>query len=220
MRPMRPILLAAVAALALGGAGIAVAQSQAGSGAAPPGPPPGGPGRGGMMMRMDTDHNGSISRAEFDAGRLAMFTRMDANNDGAVTREEMHRPRPDGAPPPGAPGQRPERRNPDTNNDGAISRDEFIAGPAAMFDRLDRNHDGRLTADERPQHGGPGMRGHHRGGGMGMGLGLRGADANNDGRITRAEFTQAGTAAFTRLDTNRDGALTPADRPAPPPPAQ
>lgn len=36
----------------------------------------------------DTNNDGSLSRAEFDAQGAAMFTRLDANSDGRVTREE------------------------------------------------------------------------------------------------------------------------------------
>ena len=45
---------------------------------------------GGMkMMRMaDADKDGSITRAEFDAGVTAMFRRADADNDGTVTAAE------------------------------------------------------------------------------------------------------------------------------------
>ena len=43
---------------------------------------------------------------------------------------------------------------------------------------------------------------------MSHGLGPMGrADANNDGQITRAEWVQAATARFDRLDANKDGKL-------------
>ena len=44
---------------------------------------------GGMMMRMaDTNGDGSITRAEFDAALEARFAKMDANGDGVVTQDE------------------------------------------------------------------------------------------------------------------------------------
>lgn len=45
---------------------------------------------GGMrMMRMaDTNKDGTITRAEFDAGVQAMFTRLDTDRNGTVTPEE------------------------------------------------------------------------------------------------------------------------------------
>ncbi|GMN13420.1 EF-hand domain-containing protein [Altererythrobacter sp. MTPC7] len=49
-------------------------------------------GRGGfgkaMMERADTDGNGAISQAEFQAAVLARFDQADANGDGTVTSDE------------------------------------------------------------------------------------------------------------------------------------
>lgn len=197
---MRKILIAAVAGAALiGGGAIAIAATQGGTSANAP--PLGGPHR--MMEEADADRDGAVSRAEFDAGVRARFERMDANRDGALTREEQRAARElfRQAHP------RPER---DANNDGALSRDEFLAGPNAMFDRMDANRDGRLTAEERPAHRGEGRRGH----GMRHGGGMRGADANNDGSVSLAEFTARSSEMFSRMDANGDGSLTPADREA------
>ena len=46
--------------------------------------------RGGMAMmrRADTDGNGAISQAEFQAAALARFDRADADNNGVVTAAE------------------------------------------------------------------------------------------------------------------------------------
>jgi Ca2+-binding EF-hand superfamily protein len=44
--------------------------------------------RGGDRPNPDTNGDGQISRAEFDAMGAGMFQHMDANNDGRVTREE------------------------------------------------------------------------------------------------------------------------------------
>ena len=41
----------------------------------------------------------------------------------------------------------------DTNGDGAVSRDEALAQAAQRFDRMDLNHDGKLTRDEIEQVG-------------------------------------------------------------------
>jgi Ca2+-binding EF-hand superfamily protein len=108
----------------------------------------------------------------------------------------------------------------DANHDGIIERSEAAANPrmAQAFERLDRNHDGRLTADERPMH--RGMRAGKRGHG-----GIERLDADHDGRISRAEFdaghaqretrmqqrqARAGQSQrkpldFAAIDANRDG---------------
>lgn len=44
---------------------------------------PGGP--GGMLMHLDADHDGKLTRAEYGAP----FDRMDANHDGVVDQAEM-----------------------------------------------------------------------------------------------------------------------------------
>ena len=118
--------------------------------------------------------------------------------------------------------QAPAARTLDTNRDGAIDRSEAAAHPrmAQAFDRLDRDHDGRITAAERPRH--MGKRAGHRGQG-----GIERMDADHDGRISRGEF-DAGRARrdarmqqrppragmqehasmdFASVDANRDGYL-------------
>lgn len=55
----------------------------------------------------------------------------------------------------------------DANGDGVVSEQEFMAKAEARFQRLDRNHDGVITPDERHmgRHGGHGMHhGEHHGG--------------------------------------------------------
>lgn len=105
----------------------------------------------------------------------------------------------------------PKRMKLDVNNDGVIDRAE--AGKherlAEKFDQLDKNGDGRLSADERrhrPGTQGPrGMHDRHRG--------MMKADANRDGSITRAEAAANPklAAKFDQLDGNRDGVLDRTD---------
>jgi len=103
----------------------------------------------------------------------------------------------------------------DANKDGKIERNEF-PGNQRAFDRLDRNHDGVLTADEiqdrgaranRPQ--GPAAAG--AGGGAQrrreVNPMLAIFDANRDGKVTREEMT----AAFTVMDANNDGSVDDAE---------
>lgn len=107
-----------------------------------------------------------------------------------------------------APGQRGVFQA-DANNDGVLTRQEFDAGRVAHFTRLDANTDGQLSREEMRA-----MRGdrHHRGRRGGM-HGLRGADANNDGNITRDEFLSRPLQRFDRLDANDDGVIGAAERP-------
>lgn len=113
----------------------------------------------------------------------------------------------------------------DANGDGTIDRAEAAKSPrfAAKFDQLDKNKDGRLGADERPQGKGRHGSRHH-----GMRGGVERLDKDGDGRISRAEFdagkaqreqrmAKAGDASragksrhafdFAAVDGNRDGYL-------------
>lgn len=109
------------------------------------------------------------------------------------------------AAPPAAPDAR-ARVNTDANGDGAIDRAEAAKSPrlAEKFDQLDRNRDGRLTADERPQ--GKGMHGDGRRGPGGYGKrgGMERLDTDGDGRISRAEF-DAGQAARAQREAAKGG---------------
>ncbi len=89
-----------------------------------------GPGRGGP----GSDHRGSGEHG--GPGGPPPGDRPSGNRGGE-------------APPPGPPGAAmpyPE----DSNDDGRIDLQEFVAPAMAMFDQLDANGDGVLTADELP----------------------------------------------------------------------
>lgn len=144
----KTMFLVSFAALA-GAIGLAAAQE-------------GGPGGRGQehLAQVDTNHDGAISRAEFDAAHAAMFARLDANHDGQISAEEhrAHRGEHMGEHRGRRRGGDGEHRGDheggrmamlDANQDGSITRDEFLARPMQMFDRLDANHDGAISADER-----------------------------------------------------------------------
>lgn len=188
---MKKILLAASAA-ALTFTAVAVAQE----------PDVQRRGPGGMLFQSDTNQDGVLTRAEFDAGRTAMFTRMDADNDGSVTREERRaqfeaRRGQRGEHGPRRHGRHNSLERLDVNNDGSITREEYLAHPIARFDRLDADKNGVISASERPQ---PRERGERPA--------RMNPDANNDGALSRAEFDAQSSAMFTRLDANSDGQVT------------
>jgi len=114
---------------------------------------PGGHGHGHgmwMMREFDTDHDGTISKAEVDA----WFNSVDTNHDGKLDKSELEAHRK---------AMMEKFRSEmeaafdakfkaaDKNGDGALTRDEFKAGfprLASRFDQLDANHDGKVTQDE------------------------------------------------------------------------
>lgn len=87
----------------------------------------------------------------------------------------------------------------DRNRDGVIARSEYARGEAA-FTRLDRDGDGRLTANDfTARRRAEGARAELRG----FGRALRSADDDGDGTLTRAEWQ-----AWLRANSI-DGAVSP-----------
>lgn len=151
----------------------------------------------------DADGDGIVTRAEESAEADRRFARMDANRDGTVTPEERRAERE---------RMRAERR------DRVVTEDQFKERAEKRFERLDANDDGRLTGDERRMgrrgpKGAPSMRG-------------RGGPRPEPKAETLAEHRARALERFDRIDTDRDGRLTEAERaadrarrgPPPPPP--
>lgn len=156
---------------------------------------------------LDTDKNGAISKAEFDAGaKLPEVKPIDGSKALAVY---------------------------DKNKDKDVSRDEYLSPVLAVFDRLDANKDGSISRDEfakgheqriekrveirkQRQEGakeGKNTKRMHRGmGGMGGTRMIVMADTNKDGRITMAEAETFALQHFDQMDTNHDGQVTPEER--------
>lgn len=85
----------------------------------------------------------AVSRARLEAE----FDRLDTNHDGNLSKAEFL-----AASPPAASLEAAAQRTIgalDKNHDGKLTADEFRAPQLAVFDRLDTNHDGLLTPAER-----------------------------------------------------------------------
>lgn len=121
----------------------------------------------------------------------------------------------------------------DANGDNSITRAELDSLQAEMFDWMDHNGDGYLDEGDqspvhqrmralreanpeqadRPEHEGRHVA-HRRGGdrrGPDAERGMRGADADGDNRVSRAEFLDVEHSGFARLDQDSDGVITPAE---------
>lgn len=92
-----------------------------------------------VLLAMDRNGDGAVTRAEAQAARAAMFDRLDADDDGYLTETERS-----------AGGDRMRRgmARADADNDGRISRAEAMGQPYRGFDRVDRDHDGVISAQE------------------------------------------------------------------------
>lgn len=194
----------------------------------------------------DKDHDGFLSPDEFAAmpriqnlteeRRQHVFKRLDKDGDGRLSREElapMAEPRDDQNPPLGHLWEL------DVDKSGGISFEEFKTGAmikklsadrqAELFRRLDTNHDGLITPEDKPEHpfkreGVNPMNQH-----MDPNQLIRRLDQNADGALSFEEF-RAGwmvrdlsesqqKAIFATLDANHDGKLTLEDFTPPPAPA-
>ncbi|OIQ96865.1 transaldolase/EF-hand domain-containing protein [mine drainage metagenome] len=99
----------------------------------------------------DTNHDGSLDKAEVQAMHDKNFEKMDTNHDGVLSKEEMkacgHRM--------GGAKAMHERRTKefsaaDTDNDGTLTKEEAQKLPriSKNFDAIDSDKDGTLDRDE------------------------------------------------------------------------
>jgi hypothetical protein len=160
--------------------------------------------------RADSDGDGVVTRAESQAHAEAMFAKLDENNDGKLDQTDRD--------------ARRERMKAkmfdklDADQDGSVSREEFMAFEGHRMGR----HWGKGGMAGR-REGGPGMDGPRKYHGMGMrgsdGMGMRGrhgmmmgADTDNDGALSQAEFLAAAGKRFDAVDSDSDGKITLEDR--------
>jgi len=95
---------------------------------------------------MDTDGDGMVSKAEYDANHDKHFKELDSNGDGKLSPDEMRA----GHHVIAKENMKKRFDNADADHDGSLSRDEVKKLPylARHFDELDANKDGKLTQDE------------------------------------------------------------------------
>jgi Ca2+-binding EF-hand superfamily protein len=144
------------------------------------------------------DRNADVTRQQVIERTDQRFARLDLNSDGRATREEARQ----------AAQQRREQamarqfERLDANRDGSISRAEFVQA------RSERREQRAERGERGPRAGMRGMR--HRGPG---GAGMRGERLfGEQGFVTREQMRERALARFDRIDANRDGTLTAAER--------
>lgn len=208
---MKKLYLGGAAAAAIFAAGTALAQP-----APVPAPAPGAPQVQVMQMQMHHEMK-PMTRADVVAHVREMFAKLDTNKDGFITKDEAD------AAHARMMGDMRERFAKRLAERGPNEEPKFDRG--AVFDRLDKNHDGVISRDEfvsaQPemherrveiiQEGGmPGMR--HAGMGFGMGHLFEMSDTNHDGRVSLQEATAVALQHFDAADLNHDGTVTPEER--------
>ncbi|WP_082444175.1 EF-hand domain-containing protein [Sphingomonas sp. Leaf242] len=78
------------------------------------------------------------SRLDFGASLERRFRTLDRNGDDRITKDEL-------------PSPNSRIRAFDRNKDGVITAIEWSEGTLAWFDKMDLNHDGTVTSEERTE---------------------------------------------------------------------
>ncbi len=106
-------------------------------------------GNAAMLLKYDSNHDGTVTRAELIVGLKAEFAAHDTHHNGCLDAEqaaEINQARVDA-------DQSTATPVVDWNQDGCIDYTEFSAAPYSLFDQLDADHDGKLTPKELQRAG-------------------------------------------------------------------
>lgn len=156
------------------------------------------------------DRNADVTRQQAVEHADRRFQRLDLNNDGRATREEAQQARQQ---------HRAERRTQradrmferlDLDRNGSVTREEMNrAHEQRLAQRAGRGEHGAGHGQGMGRRHGGFMRGMHHGGGHGM----RGERLfGEQGFVTREQMRERALAHFDRLDADRNGTLTAAER--------
>ncbi len=104
-----------------------------------------------LMLLMDKDKNGTVSKEEFLQYLLQAFDQLDVNKSGQLERNELTNakfPFSKHTRTATATDVRRMVRMMDTDKNGTVSKDEFMQFMSQTFDRLDVNQSGELEREE------------------------------------------------------------------------
>ena len=117
-----------------------------------------------MILKYDANHDGSVTRAELEAGLHADFDKYDTSHTGCLSPDQVSAINAERI----AADQSVATPLQDFRQDGCVNFQEFAAAPQSVFDELDRNGDGIVTPQEFKPKPVPG--GQRRGAGTPAGL--------------------------------------------------
>jgi Ca2+-binding EF-hand superfamily protein len=105
------------------------------------------------MLKIDTDGDGTISKAEWLAYQEKVFAALDKNKSGTVDEKAFLAPSSEMAS--FATGgyarglqTKAMMHKIDTDGDGTVSHDEYIAYQTKVYDMMDKNHGGSIGPQE------------------------------------------------------------------------
>ena len=107
-----------------------------------------------IVKRYDADRDGTLTRAELEAGLKADFAAADTNHDGKLDEDETRAVNEQRW----SEGLSTTSTLVDWNHDGVVDFNEFAGTARSLFEELDKNGDGKLTAremDPKPDRQGP-----------------------------------------------------------------
>ncbi len=147
-----------------------------------------------MLQQFDENKDGKISKDEAKTGRERLFGEIDTDKDGALTPGELRAHR-----------EAMRANAPAGKGAGMGMEQQDASGRQMGMMGWKKHHGERAAMAEDGQRQGMGHGG--RFGGMRM------ADADENGQISREEVSVASDKFFTRMDRNGDGVLSADDMP-------
>lgn len=159
--------------------------------------------------RYDTNKDGVITQDEVEAVIVERFNQF-AGEDGVITLDDFRAAWIENS---NRPMVRAFQRL-DRDGDGAVTAEEFNTASERMFNRLDRDGNGELTIPARGDTAKAGKgeaktaKRGHRRGGRGAERLMERFDSDKDGKITRAEFDEVRLSLFGNADADSNQSVS------------
>lgn len=182
------------------------------------------------FQSLDRNEDGAIARDEYDASGDRIFASLDHDKDGRILENEK------GPVMSASEQERTARRSPrsviamptthdrrglveiyDHDGDGIVTRAQYDAQRAKMFSDTDLDRNGKVDAQEYEREFvhrlDQQIKSTRESQLKQAGVRFKSIDGDKDGAITRKEYELMSARMFERVDTNRDGSVSPGDPP-------